>query len=81
VKTGVNDGCFTFAISSCASLGEGAVVRRKYKGFTLIEVMIVVAIIGILTLILTISLADYQRKTNDITAKADAKNLLAVLMR
>lgn len=51
----------------------------KRNGFTLIELMVVVAIIGILTALVTVNLSDARERARDVQRKTDLKAIQGAL--
>ncbi|MDP9938237.1 type IV pilin protein [Ectopseudomonas alcaliphila] len=51
---------------------------KAERGFTLIELMVVVAIVAILSAIALPQFNEYRAQSSDSTAKADARNAIAV---
>lgn len=54
-------------------------LRTKKDGFTLVELAIVIAVIGILALIVLVAYPGYQQRTRDNVRKSDLQQLSAAL--
>lgn len=54
-------------------------MSKSNLGFTLIELMVVIAIVGALAAIAIPQFNEYRSKAGDVSARSDAKNAIAVM--
>ncbi|PIR58360.1 MAG: hypothetical protein COU70_01305, partial [Parcubacteria group bacterium CG10_big_fil_rev_8_21_14_0_10_35_15] len=52
---------------------------KKFKGFTLVEILVVVTIIGLLTSIAAVSYSQFLKQSRDAKRKADLEQIRAAL--
>jgi len=53
---------------------------KKIRGFTLVELLVVMAIIGVLAAIVMVNLTESQKKSRDAKRKADLNTILTAMM-
>lgn len=55
-------------------------MKQHNHGFTLIELMIVVGIIGVLAAVAIPAFSEYRGKAREASAQSDAKNLIVLML-
>ncbi|WP_457787988.1 type IV pilin protein [Pseudomonas sp. PL-6] len=67
-------------MASAALFAGDISVKGNSAGFTLVELMITVAILGILASLAAPLYLEARSKSNDLTAESDAKNGISVML-